>query len=60
MMSEKNNGLIMVVLAVVLAILILVIPGYIYWIYWIVVAILLVYGLYLYLTKAKFDQTNGF
>ncbi len=52
MMSEKNNGLMMVVLAIVLAILILVLPGYIYWIYWIVVAILLVYGLYLYLTKA--------
>ena len=51
MMSEKTNGLMIVVLAIVLAILILVLPGYIYWIYWIGVAILLVYGLYLYLTK---------
>jgi uncharacterized membrane protein YgaE (UPF0421/DUF939 family) len=51
MVSEKNSGLMMVVLAIVLAILIFVVPGYIYWIYWIVVAILLIYGLYLYLNK---------
>ncbi len=32
MVSEKTSGLMMVVLAIVLAILIFVLPGYIYWI----------------------------
>ncbi|MGB9201658.1 MAG: hypothetical protein WCB89_09300 [Methanobacterium sp.] len=51
MMNEKTSGLMMVVLAIALAILIIAVPGYIYWIYWIAVAILLIYGLYLFLTK---------
>jgi uncharacterized membrane protein YgaE (UPF0421/DUF939 family) len=50
-MDDKTSGLLMLVLGIVLAILILVVPGYIYWIYWIVVALLIIYGLYLYLTK---------
>jgi hypothetical protein len=49
MVDDKTSGLMMVILAIVLAILILVIPGYIYWIYGIIVAILLIYGLYLFL-----------
>jgi hypothetical protein len=48
MVDDKTSGLMMVILAIVLAILILVIPGYIYWIYGIIVAILLIYGLYLF------------
>ena len=57
MMNEKTSGLMMVVLAIALAILIIAVPGYIYWIYWIAVAILLIYGLYLFLTQTlKFSK----
>ncbi|NYB51227.1 MAG: hypothetical protein HVN35_01495 [Methanobacteriaceae archaeon] len=51
-MNEKTMGFLMIVLAIVLAILILGAPDIVYWIYWLIVAIILVYGLYLYL-KSK-------
>ncbi len=48
-MNEKMNGIIFIVLGIVLAIIYLiwnVIPLYLYWI---AVAILILYGIYLYL-----------
>lgn len=48
-MDEKTNGLMMIVLGVVLAILYFAVPGLLWAFYWIVVAILILYGLILYL-----------
>ena len=48
-MNEKTMGMLMIVLALVLAILIIGAPNIIYWIYWLFVVVILVYGLFLYL-----------
>ncbi|HOI39140.1 MAG TPA: hypothetical protein PL168_00260 [Methanobacterium sp.] len=52
MLNEKTNGLLIMILAIVLAILIIAVPNWVYWIYWIAVALILAYGLYLYFVKS--------
>jgi hypothetical protein len=52
MLNEKLNGILIIILAIVLAIFILTVPDWVYWIYWLVVVIILAYGLYLYFVKS--------
>jgi hypothetical protein len=47
-MNEKNTGILMIVVAILLAILYLALPNFILYLYWIMVVILLVYGVYLF------------
>jgi|GEM_PF-2698066 hypothetical protein len=52
MLNEKINGILIMILAIVLAIFILAVPDWVYWIYWLAVIIILLYGLYLYFVKS--------
>jgi len=47
-MNEKNTGILMIVVAILLAILYLALPNFILYLYWIMVVVLLVYGVYLF------------
>jgi len=51
MMSEKTTGLMLIVLAVVLIILYGVFPNLVDWLYALIVAVIFLYGIYLFLTK---------
>jgi hypothetical protein len=51
MISEKTTGLMVIVLAIALIILYAVFPNLVDWLYFLFVAILFIYGIYLFLTK---------
>ncbi|MGC9517937.1 MAG: hypothetical protein ACP5C3_09615 [Methanomicrobiales archaeon] len=47
-MNQKNTGIIVMVLAILLAIIYLAVPALLLYAYWIAVILLFVYGLYSY------------
>jgi len=51
MMGEKTTGLMLIVLAVVLIILYGVFPNLVDWLYALIVAVIFLYGIYLFLTE---------
>lgn len=50
-MNNKINGIIMLVLAVLLAIVYFALPKFLIYTYWLAVLILIIYGVYLYQKK---------
>jgi hypothetical protein len=51
MIGEKTTGLMLIVLAIVLIILYGLFPNLVDWLYALIVALLFIYGIYLFLTK---------
>jgi hypothetical protein len=47
-MNEKNTGILMIVVAILLAVVDLALPNLLFYLFWIMVVILLVYGVYLF------------
>ena len=52
-MNTKHNGLLMMVLAVVLAVIALFANYLLVWLFWLAVAVIFGYGLYIYSSKSK-------
>ena len=52
-MVTKNSGLLMMVLAVILAIIALFANYLLVWLFWTAVVLIFVYGLYMFLHKSK-------
>lgn len=48
-MKNRSSGLLMIALAIAMAILYFALPNFWFWIYWIVIALLLIYGIWLYM-----------
>jgi hypothetical protein len=47
-MNEKNTGILMIAVAILLAVVDLALPNLLFYLFWIMVVILLVYGVYLF------------